>query len=76
VVVQGEEAVTEFKKPAGSTPRPVLDPDAELSDSTRKFLRQALADPRRYTGRPINPLWAAVPLLARGGAGVAGAAAV
>lgn len=68
--------MTEAKKPAGSTPRPVLDPDAEVSDTTRKVLRQALEDPRRYAGRPVNPLRAAVPLLARGGAGVAGAAAV
>ncbi|KOV62954.1 hypothetical protein ADL00_23665 [Streptomyces sp. AS58] len=75
-VVQGEEAVTESKKPTGSTARPVLDPDAELSDATRKVLLQALEDPRRYVGRPANPLWAAVPLLARGGAGVAAAAVV
>ncbi|MET9834428.1 hypothetical protein ABZ078_35225 [Streptomyces sp. NPDC006385] len=76
VFVQGEEAVTESKKPAGSAMRPVLDPDAELSDATRKVLRQALEDPRRFAGRPANPLWAAVPLLARGGAGVAAAGVV
>ncbi|KUN58863.1 hypothetical protein AQJ46_42070 [Streptomyces canus] len=68
--------MTETKKPAGSTPRPVLDPDAELSDTTQKVLRQAMEDPRRYAGPPVNPLRAAVPLLARGGAGVASAAAV
>ncbi|MGD1220502.1 hypothetical protein AB9Q10_18970 [Streptomyces krungchingensis] len=76
VVVQGEEAVTESKKSADSAMRPVLDPDAELSDATRRALRQALEDPRRYVGRPANPLWAAVPLLARGGAGVAVAGVV
>lgn len=74
VFVQGEEAVTESKKPADSAVRPVLDPDAELSDATRRALLQALEDPRRYVGRPANPLWAAVPLLPRGGAGVAAAA--
>ncbi|MFJ9967142.1 hypothetical protein [Streptomyces avermitilis] len=74
VFVQGKEAVTESKKPTDSAVRPVLDPDAELSDATRRALRQALEDPRRFTGRPVNPLWAAVPLLPRGGAGVAAAA--
>ncbi len=74
VFVHGEEAVAESKKPAGSTMCPVLDPDAELSDATRKVLRQAMEDPRRYVGRLTNPLWAAVPLLKRGGAGVAAAA--
>lgn len=76
VFVQGEEAVTESKKSADSATRPVLDPDAELSDATRKVLRQALEDPGRYVGRPANPMWAAVPLLARGGAGVAVAGVV
>ncbi|MCX4624440.1 hypothetical protein [Streptomyces albogriseolus] len=52
----------------------MLDPDAELSDATRKVLRQALEEPRRFACRPANPLWAAVPRLARGGAGVAAAA--
>ncbi|MFF7449821.1 MULTISPECIES: hypothetical protein [unclassified Streptomyces] len=63
--------MTESKKAADSATRPVLDPDAELSDAIRKVLRQALEDPGRYVGRPANPLWAAVPHLARGGAGVA-----
>lgn len=76
VFVQGEEAVTESNKPTDSAMRPVLDPDAELSDATRRVLRQALEDPGRYVGRPANPLWAAVPLLARGGAGVAVASMV
>ncbi|MFD0437347.1 hypothetical protein [Streptomyces chartreusis] len=75
-VVQGEEAVTESKKSADSAMRPVLDPDAELSETTRKVLWQALEDPRRYVGRPANPLWAAVPVLARGGAAVAVAGVV
>lgn len=62
--------MTESKKPSASVVRPVLDPDAELSDETRK----ALADPRRNVGRPANPLWAAVPALKGGGPGVAIAA--
>ncbi|MDX3207716.1 hypothetical protein ABZZ79_22725 [Streptomyces sp. NPDC006458] len=74
VFVQGEEAVTESKKPSDSAVHPVLDPDAELSDATRRALRQAMEDPRRYVDRPAYPLWAAVPLLARGGAGVTVAA--
>ncbi|MFF9458150.1 hypothetical protein [Streptomyces flaveolus] len=63
--------MTESKKPADSAVRPVLNPEATLSDAARRALRQALEDPRRYAGRPANPLWAAVPLLRRGGAGVA-----
>ncbi|MET8824084.1 hypothetical protein [Streptomyces rochei] len=64
------------KKPADSTPRPVLDPDADLPEKTRKVLLQALEDPRRYAGPPVSPLRAAVPLLLRGGAASAGAAVV
>lgn len=66
----------ESRKATGSATRPVLDPDAELSDATRRALQQSLEDPRRYSGPLVNPLWAAVPLLARGGAGVAAAAMV
>ncbi|KOV41911.1 hypothetical protein [Streptomyces sp. H036] len=66
--------MTESKKPSAGVVRPVLDPDAELSDATRRDLRLALEDHRGDVGRPANPLWAAVPLLPRGGAGVAAAA--
>ncbi|WP_158721446.1 hypothetical protein [Streptomyces sp. NRRL S-241] len=62
--------MSESKTPSASPVRPVLDPDAELSDGTRK----ALVDPRCYVGRPASPLWAAVPLLPGGGASVAVAA--
>ncbi|MBC7271491.1 hypothetical protein ACF09G_37265 [Streptomyces albogriseolus] len=64
------------KKPADSTPRPVLDPDADLPEKTRKVLLHALEDPRRYAGPPVSPLRAAVPLLLRSGAPVTGAAVV
>ncbi|MEU0110631.1 hypothetical protein ABZ313_35445 [Streptomyces sp. NPDC006251] len=66
--------MTDTTKPASSAPRPVLDPDADLPETTRKILRQALEEPRRYAGRPVNPLRVALPLLVRGGTGVAAAA--
>ncbi|MFD8727787.1 hypothetical protein [Streptomyces sp. NPDC059611] len=63
-------------KASGSTRRPVLDPDAQLSGATWKILRQSLEAPRRYTGSPGSAVWAAVPFLARGGAVVVAAAGV
>ncbi|MFE0775432.1 hypothetical protein [Streptomyces sp. NPDC058861] len=55
--------MTQSKGPSDSEVRPVLDPDAKLSATTR----HALQDPRRYVGHLASPLWAAVPVLKRGG---------
>lgn len=68
--------MADTKKSVGSGLRPVLDPDADLPEKTRRILRQTLEERRRYEGQPVNPLRAAVRPLVRGGTGVTGAAVV
>ncbi|WP_073780556.1 hypothetical protein [Streptomyces sp. MJM1172] len=64
-----------MKKPP-SAPRPsavaVADPD--LPERAHKLLRAAESRPGQYLGEPVRPLWAAAPVLVRGGAWTAGAA--